>query len=218
MSRLERAVQLLLCIVCIVAIWAIIDRKLGESKESASPDRLIGGLIDVPGVTSAHSVATIAVIVSANCHFCKESAPLYKELGCASEASKGRLRFVAASMEAEPDVSKFLSADSVRVDGIVRLDSKQLRSLRIHGTPTMFVLGADKRVQNVYQGMLNEQAREKLRLELRKSIGEDFAGKACLSSKAIARPWQDFFNPYEEASASERMRNLEAAGFLTNHR
>ena len=90
---------------------------------------------------------TLVLAISANCHFCTESATFYKSL----VLNRGNTHLVAVLPQPVEDGKKYLERLGVSVDEVRQLPLDQIG---IYGTPSLLLVDASGIVKNFWQGKL----------------------------------------------------------------
>ena len=115
---------------------------------------------NIPGLTLSNSGPTLVMWVQSRCHFCTESMPFYKTL----MAEHARARIVVIGVEPVDVLQKYLSDHMLIPDQIVSVPQ---RSVKLAGTPTLVLVGADGVVRSVWPGKLPDAAAE---VEVRRRV------------------------------------------------
>lgn len=91
---------------------------------------------------------TVLLVLSTHCHFCSESAPLFRQL---SEKSGGAFKIIAVLPESVSEAQAYLRREGVRVDQTMQVS---LDKLGIAGTPTMLLVSGGGIVTQKWVGKL----------------------------------------------------------------
>jgi thiol-disulfide isomerase/thioredoxin len=110
----------------------------------------------IPGVDWSKNGQTLVLALSSHCHFCTESAPLYRRL--AQVAGKA-VKIVAILPEPVPETEKYLQDEGVHVDQVKQM---ALASIGVAGTPTMLVVNGSGIVTKSWVGRLDQDGQEQV--------------------------------------------------------
>jgi len=97
------------------------------------------------------SKKNMVLVLSTECHFCKESSRFYEQL--VKECRNVHTRTIAVFPQSQEQAQAYLKSESVKVDEIVHSD---FGSLEVGGTPTLLLVDDHGVVQKVWLGKLNE--------------------------------------------------------------
>lgn len=155
LKRLEIAANV--GIVLTAVLFAIAVRHVLTSEraaQEASRPYQPGEAVDLPGLDTERSSATLVLFVRSTCPYCTESMPFYRRL--LDHASKGRMRAVAVVLEQRETGAAYLAAHGLTVQNVLTIDRS--RPSRVKGTPTLILLDKSGRVVNSWVGKLAGQA------------------------------------------------------------
>jgi hypothetical protein len=117
---------------------------------------LVGESISLPGLQLNQQRDSLLVAISTNCHFCKDSLPFYKEL---SARASGKLDVIAVLPQPLSESQAFLQRADVSATRVV---SANLSLLGIRGTPTILLVDGHGKVQEEWQGFLDDHGRQQV--------------------------------------------------------
>jgi thioredoxin-related protein len=125
--------------------------------QAAMAEELRGKTIQVSGLSFPRPRASVLLVISTNCHFCRDSLPFYRTL---SDDLKGKADLLAVLPQPQTEASAFLSSAHVEV---TQLATASLSQLGVTGTPTMLLLDPNGKVQEVWVGRLDESRQAQVR-------------------------------------------------------
>lgn len=168
MRLLERATYVALIAVSCLSAWVLIRNQLltpRASRDSAvSPLR--GETITLGDVIWERAPHTVVLVLSAHCHWCKESVPLYQKVSTLHKATKAAFQLFAVSTDTGDELSRFLSTNLIEVDGIIPAEAA---SLGIRATPSVLLVNRQGRVVSSWQGAMRSSDESAFLEILRKS-------------------------------------------------
>jgi len=97
---------------------------------------------------------TLLIFVRDGCRYCDASMEFYRRLG----TSQRKVRLAVVSYDPRETLSEYVSRHRLQVD-LVR--SVPRGSLKLQGTPTLLLVGVDRRVQAIWSGQLQSADQEK---------------------------------------------------------
>jgi len=169
MKLLERltTVAVLVAAVLVIAV-TVRDRLLPNSGGKQSPavaaQQLIGKPFPLPAGYRIGKAATLLLVVSATCHFCAEGMPFYRQLASVQPRTPEELELLAVVPESSSAGREYLSSYGVEVAGVI---STPLLKVGLQATPTLVLLDGDRRVKDVWVGVLDAGRRSDVIKRLR---------------------------------------------------
>ncbi len=161
MKRLETVTNIVLIIAAVAVAGSNIYGRffspaLADGGASVQAARRLGGKpLPLPATLPVGRRATIALFMSKDCHFCRESMEFYRQLAAfASENNGCDVKLVAVgpkTRERREDLVSYLADQKLRVDGV---DVADFPSLSISGTPTLALEDSSRLVRNVWVGLI----------------------------------------------------------------
>jgi hypothetical protein len=130
--------------------------------QAAMAEALRGKTIQVSGLNFPRAKASVLLVISTQCHFCKDSLPFYHVL---SGELKGKADLLAVLPQSQQESATFLKAAQVDVTQIATAQPAQLG---VAGTPTMLLLDPNGKVQEVWVGRLDDSRQAQVRSRLAK--------------------------------------------------
>jgi len=126
-----------------------------QSMQAASRN-LVGTTVSLPGAQLPRGRDSLLLVVSTQCHFCRESLPFYRELAA---KSRGRLNLIAVLPQSQNEARKFLSDAGVQVDQVITATPG---ALGVRGTPTVLLVDGSGKVQHAWIGRLDDSGQKNL--------------------------------------------------------
>jgi hypothetical protein len=163
---LDQATNVAMIVTCAVVTATLGSKYLTNHKSTvqSTASYVIGDRIpeSVP-IDMRAAEQTLVLFVRDGCHFCTESMGFYRNL-VHDRKDPASLRFVVASSDS-PDVSqRYLSANQLSVDGISHVAPGQLNA---RGTPTLILVGKDRKVRGAWIGKLSTEREDEVRRALK---------------------------------------------------
>jgi hypothetical protein len=132
----------------------------------ATPSELKPGThLTLAGVDWHDHARTLLLVLSPQCHFCSESAPLYRRLTEDPVLAK-HFHFIAVLPSRVDESRRYLNALHVTIGEIRQFD---FASWRVPGTPTLILVDSDGKVVRSWVGKLNADSEEALIADLSRS-------------------------------------------------
>ncbi len=159
MKWLDRIASIAVIVAVAVFLVVVARNEFFAPRPQPQPNPekdLAGKTISLPGISFANGHDSLVLIVSTNCHFCRDSLPFYKQL---TEKVHGKLDLIAVLPEPETDAKKFLADSGVQPERVVKATPD---SIGVHGTPTVLLVDDKGRVKNVWIGRLDEAGQKQL--------------------------------------------------------
>ncbi len=116
----------------------------------------------IPGVDWRKNGRTLVLAISTQCHFCRDSAPFYRELH--DQVGKV-LRTVAVLPQPVGESTKFLESEGIRLDQVKQLP---MENIGVEATPTLLLVNKAGVVTNAWVGELQSDQQEQVLADLRK--------------------------------------------------
>jgi hypothetical protein len=172
MSRLEKATNIAIIIACLFLVGSLL-RNYYISKELPPqlPQIQKGTVINLPvpnwgeGQTA---VPTLVMVLSKECHFCNDSIPFYQKLTAVKNSTLQRLRLVAVLPDKQEDAEAYLNGNGIGVDAVL---SMPVTNLGVQGTPTLLLLDAQNRMEEIWVGKMDESGESQVIERLKKATG-----------------------------------------------
>jgi thiol-disulfide isomerase/thioredoxin len=156
MKRLEVAANILLIVVTIMVGLTVVSsyRARRPAPRAAS---LIGRDLAIRNIAWSDYSRTLLLILTKECHFCRESSPFYRRL--VSEAHAKHVRVIAIMPDSPVDARQYLAREEIAVDCIVQL---RPTDLRVAGTPTLLTVNRQGVVEKEWVGKLPPEKEEEV--------------------------------------------------------
>lgn len=164
-KRVEFVANILIIVAALLVAFVIFKDHILTSGKSAAVDSsaltpAVGGKVSLPDVDWAQNSRTLVLAVSPGCHFCEESAPLYRQI---VQRTSGRddIRLVALLPVEAGEGAK--NAEYLGIP-LKEIPQAQFKSMGIAGTPTLLLVDGNATIQAVWFGKLSaEQEADLLR-------------------------------------------------------
>ncbi len=162
MSRLEKATHILLLAVCGVSLTVLVKREFLPARSMVARSR-VGQKLSLPGGAARSFPATVVIVLSSNCQYCRASLPFYRRVLEWRLQRAAAVRVIAVSPDAPEVVREFLDAGGVKVDEVLQAT---LRTLGAPGTPTIYVVDAHGLIRSEFFGQLSDEREKALLAKL----------------------------------------------------
>ena len=162
MTRLDKISNILVILAC-VAVLATVGRNWYRSYTESQSNIHKGQLIKLP-VQALTGGPTLVLALAVGCHFCEDSVPFYRKLAAFKNSSPG-LRMVAVFPQSEVEPTVYLKSQGIAADAVVSLPLEQIA---VRGTPTLFLLDGQSKVQELWVGQLGDAQEMGLMASLKK--------------------------------------------------
>jgi hypothetical protein len=158
MKLLERLSTLAVLLAAVIVIAVTVRDRLipgnnPHQDAARAAQQLVGKPFPVPVGYQIGKTATLLLVVSSTCHFCSESMPFYRQLAAIQPKTSGELGLLAVVPESSEAGLEYLSKNGVRVAEAISTPS--LSKVGLAATPTLVLLDRDRRVMEVWVGMLD---------------------------------------------------------------
>lgn len=166
-SRLYQVVQLLANVAVIVAGVAVVllmHQRIGSDTQKGPETYAVGEPMDaLEGIDFTSADQTLVLALREDCVFCQQSIGFYKSISDRRRASGGGPRLLVVSTDAVLSMREYLDSHGVAVDGVIQYAPG---SLKIAGTPALFVVDSTRTVRRVWRGMLPRPVEQEVYEEL----------------------------------------------------
>jgi hypothetical protein len=160
--RLEKISNIALILICVVVL-ATMGRNWYRSYMASQSDIHKGQLIKLPGQALSGG-PTLVLALSVGCEFCQDSVSFYRKLAAFRNSSSG-LRMVAVFPQSEVEATTYLKTQGITADAVISLPLEQIA---VRGTPTLFLLDGQSKVQELWLGKLDNTQEIELMASLKK--------------------------------------------------
>jgi hypothetical protein len=144
-----------------VALATTSVRYYRATSASMSMEIPAGSKLDLAGLQGTH----VVVALSTDCHFCAQSAPLYRQLALRAAAAGGRGLLFILPQPIEQGRA-YLESLNVPARNVQKGD---FRALGVRATPMVILVGPDWRVRKSWIGRLSTQQQEEVLSEMVKT-------------------------------------------------
>lgn len=161
MKYLERIANIAIIVAVVVFLGLVVKGEFSRrnapqfAAQGPSPN-LVGTTVRLPGVQFPKDRSSLLLVVSTECHFCKDSLPFYKDL---TAKSRGRLNVVAVLPQPQAEAQKFLQDAGVEANQVVTATPD---TLGVRGTPTVMLVDGSGKVKQVWLGRLDLKGEKSL--------------------------------------------------------
>jgi thioredoxin-related protein len=157
MKLLDKAANVAIILGVTVFVAVIVhDEFLKPKAPDNSPRALVGTSVTLPDLQLNPSHNSLLLAISTTCHFCKDSLPFYKELAAKTQ---GKVDMVAVLPQPVDEAQTFLQNAGVPAAKII---SAKLSAIGVRGTPTLLLVDSKGKVQEEWQGFLDEKKKQQL--------------------------------------------------------
>jgi thiol-disulfide isomerase/thioredoxin len=155
MTILEKITHISLIAVCCLAASVILHDQVAARSVPAAGSAvgdlpLDGSTVTLKDISWTKSTQTVVLFMSAHCHWCQKSVPLYQAVS-ALHKTAGGFQFVVVSNDPPGQTESFLKENSIEVDKVL---SPVPGSLGIRGTPTILLVDQSGKVSFSHKGMM----------------------------------------------------------------
>lgn len=141
-------------LVCAVILWRFVLPHQSTRPQLKIP---VGIKLRLPNIDWESTPRTAVLALQTGCHFCTESAPVFRSLVAA--AHKRNIRVIAVLPQNQNEAAKYLSGLGLEVDAVVSLP---LKDIGVSGTPTVLFVGRYGSVFDGWIGAVRPQDQDKL--------------------------------------------------------
>ena len=151
----RQRLEIIATVMMILASGALAWRALWPADpRNVSPTARVGYQIgdtvpSIDGVDFAQAPAMLILFLRSTCKYCTESMPFYRQL----TSSRRTVGVVAVGTESEQVLGDYLAANQVTVDTVRSVEGG---IWKVTGTPTVLLVGRDRKVLGVWVGRLDE--------------------------------------------------------------
>jgi rhodanese-related sulfurtransferase len=186
LRKFEWVVNIVLGLVAVLFIGVIAQRFLVSSKPKGVRPLEVGRKLNLPGVDLAGNKQTLLMALSTNCHFCTESAALYRRLA-AGLAHNGETRVVAVLPQTVEEGRQYLQSLDVPVETVLQAN---LASAGFAATPTLVIVKDDGTITDMWTGTLKVADQFTLfdRLQIKnEGLATDASGPTSIDALTLKR-------------------------------
>lgn len=131
MSLLERTTHLCLIAVSVIAGYVLIEHRAVDRKRT---ETFVGKRVSLPD--GSFRSRNVVVLLSTHCRFCRESAPLYRQLSAAAAGNSASASFIVLTFEPIDQMKAFLDRLGIGASEVAVVPD----SLGARVTPTMLLV------------------------------------------------------------------------------
>ncbi len=150
---LEKIANAVIIMVCVVALYALVDQTIAMKSKQISTTNIIGKPIKLSSLRGVHAKPlTVVLAMSSTCHYCLDSLPLYEKISQGRKNTGGsRFDFVVVSPEPTGQMAKFLADHHIEADQVLQAPPT---SIGVLGTPSILLVDSGGVVRRVFAGKL----------------------------------------------------------------
>jgi thiol-disulfide isomerase/thioredoxin len=166
-KRVELFANISIIVVALLIVTVITKKYFFDDNSLNPPEDTVnvGSKINLSNIDWGKNNQTLVMVLSKDCHFCKESVPLYQKVS--RELSKSQnIKLVAVFPQEMPIAKEYLQANSIVVQDVYQISPMELG---VRGTPTLLLVNQKGEVTEKWLGKLNAE-QEKQFLERLKSV------------------------------------------------
>ena len=152
-KKLETAANLATLVVAGLLGYVLLDRYVLHKAPPAPVSIASGEKLALPDIDWARNGRTLVLVLQKGCHFCSESAPFYKKL-VERTGQPGKPHLIAILPQNPKESADYLSAMGVPIGDIRQA---RLSDVKVHGTPTLLLVGGSGVVSRVWIGKLKPE-------------------------------------------------------------
>jgi hypothetical protein len=146
------AASIALCVTAVVYLRREPPPAPPAGQQAAATYRAGDTLSEVPAAVVGQTPRTLLLFVRSTCKFCTENMPFYQRLA-ARRADAPDIRLVAVTAEPVSTTRDYLKQHAVTFDDVVQVRPE---NLRIRGTPTLALVDKERKVLELWQGLVEE--------------------------------------------------------------
>ena len=152
---IEVAANLAIFVVCGLIGWTLLTHKSLPSGWGREATRLEGvTLPPLPGYHWGDHQKTLVLAIRKGCHYCDSSLPFYKQLSGLEKSNTLHVHLLAVMPDDRASGAAYLQSGGVSVEAVF---NQPLSSIRVSGTPTLFLVDAKGRIEHSWVGQLTPQ-------------------------------------------------------------
>lgn len=156
MKSLDKIANIAIIIAVAVFLVVVGRNQFQRHYADGYSENLIGKAIKLPDLRFPMPRRSIILALSTNCHFCQDSLPFYRTL---ATQTKGKVDLIAVFPQTDSGGRDYLEHATVSAAKVVSTD---LSAIGVRGTPTVFLVGRDGKIQGVWNGFLTREAQEEI--------------------------------------------------------
>ncbi len=146
-ANVELGAQIIIAVAVVVVAGVFVKRQLFPRYAENLPRINAGERLNIPEVNWRNSERTLVLFLNKTCHYCKSSAPFYREL--VEAASRRNVKSVAVLPNSIEEAKAYLSSVELSVDDV---RTGPFSSYKIPGTPTVLIVNSEGMVERVWFG------------------------------------------------------------------
>jgi hypothetical protein len=151
MKRLEAITNVALLVVAVLAGVVLVRDRVVRSQPATVSGPARGDKLSIPGLTWKKGTKTLVMALQTTCHFCSDSAPLYRQLAAASAGPE----LVVVTPQSIEEGNKYLKSLAIPIADVRQVN---LPDIGVRATPTLVLVDDSGTVQQAWQGKLPPNA------------------------------------------------------------
>ncbi len=151
----EMSANIAILVVCGLIGWTFLTHKSLPSGWGSQTARLEGvTLPPLPGYRWGDHQKTLVLAIRKGCHYCDSSQPFYKQLSGLEKNNTLHAHLLAVMPDDGASGTAALRSGGVSVEALF---NQPLSSIRVSGTPTLFLVDAKGKIEHSWVGQLAPQ-------------------------------------------------------------
>ena len=155
-KKIKIGANVAIIIVALATVLVLAKSYLVKPK-APRPEIVAGLKLDAEQIDWNKNQKNVVLVLSTNCHFCKESSGFYRKL--VQQCHSRHIRTIAFFPQTTEEGQTYLKAEEVPVDEVRHAD---FRNLRVTGTPTLLLVDGSGVVQRAWFGKLADDKEQEV--------------------------------------------------------
>ena len=163
-KRLDKLSQVAFLVMCAAVAAAAVNHlvlaRTTPERTPLPPPVAAGTRLELPAaVTDGGKTGAVLLLLSAECRYCTESMPMYRQLARQREIASGNVRLAVVSMEPLAEMRDYLDTHNLRPTHLMTLVES---GLRIGATPALVLVDREGIVAASWVGALPSSEEKKV--------------------------------------------------------
>jgi thioredoxin-related protein len=161
MKRSELLINITIIVLGAAVLFFLVKTYRATRNTSAAVQEPRAGdqLPAIPGIDWKANDRTLVLALKKGCHYCEDSMPFYRQLAQLSEQNALKANLVAVFPDSSADVDAIVKTDHLSLRTV---SSVPLYTLKIPGTPTIFLADRSGKIIQDWIGVLSDQQQQQL--------------------------------------------------------
>ncbi len=161
MGKLEKIANVSVILASLLLVFTVTRTYWpGQTPDSgADLQARVGQPINLPGVPTSGSQASLVLAITEECPYCIANLPFYRRLAAFRSSAPGALRLVAVLPSQPESTARFLQVHEIDVDATV---SEPLDKIGVQVTPTLLLLDRNVKLTQSWVGFLDAAKQEEV--------------------------------------------------------